>query len=480
MRLIGLDAGTTSVSGVLLHVESARIEEVVTKEHHASLSSNKPGTDLQDPEKIFQTVDTIKSSLLTVAESEVPAGTGHDVVAISVTGQVHGILYIDGSGRHVSPLYTWQDSRGRNPANQETPVTTWSDWATSRTGYRIPPGYGFLTHAINEAENLVPEGASMMTTILGYLAMRLTRIDRPLLDPTDAHSVGVFDLRSASFDINALRKIGVEPRFIPEITPSGTIIGKTIEGIPVIASVGDNQAGFIGSVRNCRATLLVSVGTSAQLSAYAPTLPDEPKDRLSRKNWIGALELRPFPGNGFLLSGASVSGGSAYRLLETFFRQVCQTFGNGDPGALLDKMNAVASIGLDEQLKLNVRTQFRGTRQDPSKRGSIEGIGPSNFTPPYLVEGFLRGIVTEVVGFYEEFRDATETDSTTIVGIGNALRRNPLLREILYKELCLPILLPIQREEAALGAAIIAGVGVGAYESYTSSDRPILYEEESE
>ena len=478
MRLIGLDAGTTSVSGVLVHIETGRIEEAITEEHHAVLSSTKPRTYIQDPERIFRTLETIKNELLRSAISNATDGKSENVVGISVTGQVHGILYVDASGRHVSSLYTWQDSRGSQPINAGTPFRAWSDWATRQTGYWIPPGYGFLTHVINEAEDLVPDSATTMTTILGYLSMRLTGIDRPLLDPTDAHSMGVYDLSAGAFDTNALERLGVKKGFVPEVVPSGTIIGKTREGIPVIASVGDNQAGFIGSVRLCSEMLLVSIGTSAQFSAYSPTLPVEREDGASFPNWIGALEIRPYPESGFLIAGASLSGGSSYRLLENFFRQVCRTFGTGDPGSILEKMNSLASTDLDDEQMLNVSTQFLGTRKDPAKRGSIDGITPSNLTPGYLVDGFLRGVVAEVAGFYDDFRNAVKDRGTTIVGIGNALRRNPILREILCNEMGLPILLPVQREEAALGAAIVAGVGTGVFESYTSSDRPIRYEEE--
>jgi sedoheptulokinase len=310
--------------------------------------------------------------------------------------------------------------------------------------------------------------------------MRLADVERPLLEPTDAHSMGIYDLSKTAFDTDALRRLGVEDQFIPEIAPAGTTIGNTVEGIPVFVSVGDNQAGFVGSVRTCADSLLVSVGTSAQLSAFTPRLPETPDDGPAFPGWVGALETRPYPGGGFLLSGASIAGGSAYRMLETLFRTICQTYGAGDPGPILDKMNSINSAELHEHQRLTVSTQFLGTRRDPSKRGSITGIAPSNFTPEYLVDGFVRGIVAEVAGFYEDFRESTGHCSSATIGVGNALRRNALLRSILHTELNLPLFLPAQREETALGAAIIAGVGAGVFDSYTSPDRPVRYEGEAD
>lgn len=478
MRLIGLDAGTTSVSGVLLNTETGLVEEMVSVDHEAMASTDIPGMDIQDPERLYKTLERTRQALLDAAEREQAAGNPGDVSGLSITGQVHGILYLDEAGSHASPLYTWQDTRGREPREPGTSTSTWSDWATHEAGYWIPPGYGFLTHLINQGTGNVPHEATGMTTLLGYLSMRLTGATRSRLDQTDAHSLGVFNVVTGAFDYDALQRLGVERRFVPEIVQAGTKIGLTREGIPVYAAVGDNQAGYIGSVRDCRGTLLVSIGTSAQLSAFTASLPESGMKTDAFPGWNGALEVRPYPGGGYLLSGASISGGSAYRLLEKLFRNICRTYGSGDPGPLLEQMNRIPFDELDDGLRLDVNTQFLGTRKDPARRGTINGITPSNFTPDYLVDGFLRGIVAEVNGFYNDLRNATGDNRRVVVGVGNALRRNPLLREILQRELELPVTLPVQREEAALGAAIVAGVGAGIYENYVAPDRPIRYEDE--
>lgn len=481
MRLIGIDAGTTSVSGVLLNTESGQVEEVVSVEHEATLPTKSPDEDIQDPQKILETMETTKDRLLGKAEELSPAGAESRepaVKAISLTGQVHGILYIDENGRHISPLYTWQDTRGNRAisAGKDGKTESWSERAGRKSGYRLPPGYGFLTHLINREEGKVPSEAVGMTSILGYLSMRLIGNRRPRLETTDAHSLGLYLLQERRFDRDALDKLGIPDAFVPEIVETGTLIGTTEEGIDLFAAVGDNQAGYVGAVQEPRGQRLVSIGTSAQLSVHSAEFPSSGESGEDEQGWKGQLEIRPFPGGEFLLAGASIAGGSAYRLLEGLFREICRRYVGTDPGSLLEQMNNIPYDALEDSLKLDVSTRFLGTRRDPTVRGSIRGIGRANLTPDYLIEGFLRGIVGELETYFEDLPAELRESSRQIVGVGNALRRNPLLRRILREELDLPLQSPLQKEEAALGAAIIAGVGSGAYGSYTSTDRPIPYE----
>ena len=85
---------------------------------------------------------------------------------------------------------------------------------------------------------------------------------------------------------------------------------------------------------------------------------------------------------------------------------------------------------------------------------SICGIGLGNFTPDRLTAAFLRGICDELYGFYSLLPESLRTDRTEVVGSGNGLRKNPLLRRLLVERFQLPVNLPPCEEEAALGAAI--------------------------
>lgn len=445
MLYIGIDAGTTSVSGVIFDGDSETLVDMVSTEHHAALEGSDPDENIQDPDIIFSAVEEVWAKLLS------GPGVKDRVRGACITGQVHGIVYIDRTGGAVSPLYTWQDRRARGAVPGMT--TDWVTKVREETGRIVPAGYGLLTHVINMSEKKVPSGTAGISTILDYLGMRLCRKGRPVIDPTNAHSLGFYDPGRKEFLEKELSALHIDLSLLPEIVDVGTVIGRTPEGVEVYTAVGDNQAGFVGAVENPSEDILVNVGTSAQLSVFAGSSAGGMENPAG---WIGPLEVRPHVRNDFIFSGASLSGGSAYSLLESLFREICRRYGGNDPGPLFGKMNEVDIQKMPESSRLRVATSFFGTRQNWEAAGSIEGIGKDNFTSKALIDGFTRGIAAELFEFYSSLPVSFKRRLTRIIGVGNGLKKNRHLQNSLREFFKLPLHLPGTEEEAALGAAKIA------------------------
>ena len=94
------------------------------------------------------------------------------------------------------------------------------------------------------------------------------------------------------------------------------------------------------------------------------------------------------------------------------------------------------------------------------------------------MRGFLHGIVGELHGQFREITRAEPARITALVGSGNGIRRNPALRAEIARRFALPLLVPRVREEAALGAALCAAVGLGALPGYARAGALIEYETE--
>ncbi|HZK21485.1 MAG TPA: FGGY family carbohydrate kinase, partial [Oscillospiraceae bacterium] len=133
MYLIGLDIGTTTVSAVLVERATRNLIKAVTLENNAFIKSKFGFERAQDPEIIYTTV---KDALFKLSVNF------KDVSAIGVTGQMHGIVYCDENGKHISPLYTWQDGRG----NESYKDATYSARINEKTGYKTASGFGLVTH----------------------------------------------------------------------------------------------------------------------------------------------------------------------------------------------------------------------------------------------------------------------------------------------------------------------------------------------
>ena len=445
--LIGLDIGTTSISAVAAEVSSGALLRSVTVPNDGILPSPDGVSRLQDPVRIVETALGLKESL---------AAEFSPVAAIGVTGQMHGILYLDRAGRAVSPLYTWQDGQGNLPYGK----STYAAHLSTRSCYPLASGFGLVTHFINREQGLVPSEAVTFCTIQDYIALLLARRKTPLLHASDAASFGCFDLEAHTFDRFAMEKLGFDNAFLPAVTAETAIIGQD-GSIPVAAAIGDNQASVLGSLRE-NADILVNIGTGSQVSAVVSAPVPFP-----------AGAVRPYVDGKFLLAGSPLCGGRAYALLHRFFARCAELFG-GDGRDIYTVMNDMAAEQPEDH-SLTVDTRFCGTRNDPALRGALSEISEDNFTPEQLTRGVLWGMAAELRGLYGEM--PLLSPATGLVGSGNAVRKNPVLRRYLEEQFNLPLKLPVHREEAAFGAAVFAAAAAGVYRDIPAAQSALLHYE---
>ena len=427
MKTLGLDIGTTTISAVV--VENAQVITSLTLKNGAFLESVYSWERIQDPAYIRNTAVYAVEKLL----EQHP-----DVERIGLTGQMHGIVYLDRDGVPVSPLYTWQDGRGDQTYGDGK---TYAEYLGEVTGYSLATGYGIVTHFYNLRNGLVPEKAVVFCTIQDYLAMVLAGNTVPVTDASDAASFGVYQLEKGGFDQIALKKAGISDAMLPSLAKE-PCIGLYRGAISVYAAIGDNQASFLGSAGGEAEVMLVNVGTGGQFSAFTKTYMTCP-----------GLETRPFPG-GFLLVGASLCGGRAYALLEKFLRDTVCTMTGTAPESCYGAMDALLSQGKPENTPKLVPL-FQGTRQEPAVRGSITGISTENFTPRHLVWAMLEGMAEELHGMYLQYLCAGGTPAR-LIGSGNGLRRNVHLQNCVSEKFGLPLVMSECTEEAAAGAALFA------------------------
>ncbi len=429
MKALGLDIGTTSISAVLYSQETG-VQQAVTLDTGGFL----PGESwerLQDPGAIREKAEALVRELLEQAP---------DVQAIGVTGQMHGILYLDRQSRPVSPLFTWQDGRGDLPF---APGVSWADRLSALTGYPLSTGYGLVTHFYNLRHGLVPETAARLCTIGDYIAMSLAGQSLPRMEPTNAASLGLLDPDSLAFDPAALERGEIPGTLLPPVSREA-FLGIGALGKPVFQAIGDNQAAFLGAAGSRRDHLLVNVGTGSQICVYSPVYLMVP-----------GLETRPFPDGGWLLVGASLCGGRSYALLEGFFRQTVEMVTGSSQSAYAAMDRALTRAGVLENCPV-AQTTFQGTRQNPRLRGSFSGIGPDNFTPVHMIQSVMEGMARELYEMYRGYLDIGGQPPKAMIGSGNGLRKNAHLCRVFETVFGCPLTLSPCREEAACGAAIYA------------------------
>lgn len=427
MKRIGLDIGTTTISGAVVDTDSGQALTVRTVSNESFIKTSREWERIQDIEQIVSTAKAVLDEL---------TGLYPDVQSIGLTGQMHGIVYVDQEGEGVSPLYTWQDGRGNLPGPDGK---TLADDLRDR-GLRASSGYGLTTHLYNCQNGMVPDGSASFCTIGDYFGMKLTGRKTPLVHVSNGASLGCFDCKKGDFKRDQLRDLGVDLSLLPEVSWELCKLG-SYRGIPVMAAIGDNQASFLGSVGMQAGAALVNMGTGGQISLLSDQYFEAP-----------GIEARPLKKGKYLLVGSSLCGGRAYAALERFFKSYVSAAG-GKETPQYDVMARLAEKMTADEDRIKVVTTFCGTRVDPGKRGSIRNISIDNFTPEGLIIGVLTGMAQELYDLYDVIHKGTGIKAGRLVASGNGFRKNPVLQRVFCRMFEADLTLAPYEEEAACGAA---------------------------
>ena len=435
MKSIGIDIGTTSISAVLMDAADDRVIRSWTIANPGFLPASEPWERIQDPRAIVVAAKGLLNEILAGAE---------DVGVIGLTGQMHGIVYLDENGSPVSPLMTWQDGRGNQPVAGGASLC---EVIGEKYGVKAYSGYGLVTHLYNLKAGRVPEGAAAVATIMDYFGMALTGAMKPVLHSSNAASLGLYDLEKHAWRADILADFGEDGGILPKVVNDFEVVGH-YQGIPVSVAIGDNQASFFGSVEQASEEILVNMGTGGQIS-------------LLSRNILKAedIETRPFNGGAYLVVGASLCGGRAYAVLADFFTACAKAFGVQKPDVygVMEKWLREPRL----QDPMAVDTRFAGTREHPKLRGGIANLSPENLTPAGLTRGVLEGMAGELLGLYRTMAAGLNVSRSKIVASGNGMRRNEALQRITSEAFGMELRLSAHTEEAACGAALAGLSAIG-------------------
>lgn len=452
MYSIGLDIGTTSVCGIIHNAKTGEIKKSCTLKNDSFIKTENGWEKIQDTNRLLELVDKVMDVLLC---------ENLNIVSIGITGQMHGIVYIDSKGKAISPLTIWQDGRGDLPYIDNK---TYVEYMSENTEYSLATGFGTVTYFYDFVNDNVPENAAGFCTIHDLASMYLTGKSSPLLHTSDAASLGLFDTEKNEYDKIAIEKLGMDYSMFPQVS-SGFEVTGTFKGIPVAIAIGDNQASFFGSVSDMEQSILVNVGTGSQISCFTENTP---KNRL--------LDCRPLMKNSYILAGSSLCGGRAYAMLEQFFREVASIVSGTEIKSAYPAMDKIMAETKHLSNRLEVSTLFSGTRAEPKKRGCICNIGTDNLNMASFCDGFMLGIVNELYDMYVTIKPDLSSEKSIMVGSGNGIRNNKALIRIFEDRFCMKMSIPAHKEEAAFGASLYALVAAEIYSDMKCASALIKYE----
>jgi len=436
--LLGIDLGTTKVAVVV--ADHSKKLYSVSSEPHRSDTDAGPGRSEQDPARIMDVcMNQIRS---------IPGELRKYISAIGVTGQMHGIMLMDRNLDPLSDVITWQDQRCNETAGL-------LDEVYQQTGYRLHNGFGFASLIWMMKKDHLPGSAKWCCQVTDHLVAKMTGLERPVIDHAGAASWGFYDIMTNTWDEGAIKKCNIPHELLPAVVTCGSRAGKLSDlaaseyglnpGIPVAAATGDNQASLFATIDDPGKQIALTLGTGGQISVIL--------DRPQRIEGPSRFEYRPYVDCKAALVAASLCGGSAWdwlaRSLISFLKDM-----DIQPPSKEKVFEIMNEAGLHAGDEIRVFPHFLGERYDPSLRGSIHNIDPSNFALGSLARAVAYGTVRTLK---EMIPEEVLHDRSEIIGTGNAVRRVPLIREAIQETFRMPLAIPDFMEEAGVGAALLAG-----------------------
>ena len=454
---LGLDIGTSGVKALLI-TEAGRAVASDTQEY--PLYTPQPQWAEQDPEDWWR--GTVKATQNVLAKAGIK---GEEIAGIGLSGQMHGSVFLDKDNRVLRRALLWCDQRTQSEC----------DWITEQVGQENLVEYisnpvltGFTAPKIVWLRNHERELYDQVAKVLlpkDYLRFKLTGVHAT--EVSDASGTALFDVKNRRWSREVLDAAQIPYSFMPECAESIEITGHVhaeaaaltglAAGTPVAGGGGDNAAGAVGSGVVETGLVSSTVGTSGVVFAYSDTPATDPKLRVH-------TFCHAVPGKWHTMGVSLSAGGSLRWLADTFFQPegvVSRTTG-GDRYALMADGAAQVAAGAEGLIFLPYLTGERTPYPDADARGVFFGM-----TLRHKREHFTRAVMEGVAyALNDSFQIFGELGiPITQVRAGGGGAKSAVWRQIHADVTGRPHVTLSVDEGPALGAALIAAVGVGAYPS---------------
>ncbi len=449
---LGIDISTTSAKALLID-ELGGV--VATASTPVTLSTPHPLWSEQDPGEWWRgVVSSIRGAL------EQAGVDGTPVAAIGLTGQMHGLVLLDGHGEVLRPAILWNDQRTAAQCD-EIRARLGKERLIQITGNDALTG--FTAPKILWVKENEPEVYARARHVLlpkDYIRYRLT--GEYAMDKADGSGTILFDLSSRHWSDEVLSALEIPagwmpptfegPEFTGQVTPEAAAQTGLQAGTPVAAGGGDQAAQAVGVGAVEPGIIALTLGTSGVVFATTPAALVEPEGRLH-------AFCHAVPGRWHLMGVMLSAAGSLQWHRDTLA-----------PGESFDALlNEAGSIpaGSEGLQFLPYLSGERTPYPDPLARGAWVGL-TLRHTRGHLTRAVLEGVAFGLKDGFSLIQEAG-LGAVRQVRISGGGARGALWRQILASVLEAELVTVNTTEGAAYGAALLAGVGASAWADVPSA-----------
>ena len=454
--LLGIDIGTSACK-VAVFDRNGKVLAAASGDYPVYYPHE--GWAEQNPEEWWDAV--CRATKETIQKADI---TADEIAGIGIDGQSWSAIPIDREGNVLANTPIWMDTRAQSICdrlNQEIGQEEIFEVA----GNSLQPSYS-TAKILWYKENL-PEVYAKIHKILqsnSYIAFKLT--GALTQDVSQGYGLHCFNMKTGCWDEKMCKCLGIPMEFLPEICDCdhvvGTVTGKAaaecglVEGTPVVAGGLDAACGTLGAGVIHSGETQEQGGQAGGMSICTEEYKADPRLILS---------YHVVPGK-WLLQGGTTGGGGVMRWFEREFADYERMMKEQTGASSLDQLNKIAekvAPGCEGMVFLPYMSGERSPIWNPYAKGVFYGLDFAK-TKGHMVRACMEGVAFSLRHNLEVAREAgAEADVLRAMGgSANSLLWTQIKSDITGKT----IIVPASDTATTLGAALLAGVGVGFYKDY--------------
>jgi glycerol kinase len=449
--ILAIDQGTTGSTALVLD-HALRILGRANVEYAQHFP--EPGWVEHDLDEIWESVRRATSSAL----KEAGVGGG-SVAAIGITNQRETtcLWRRESRARALHRAIVWQDRRTAVRCETLKKRAGLEAKIRRTTGLLLDPYFSatkmeWLLANVEGARKLAEAGEALFGTIDSYLLFRLTGGQSHKTDVSNASRTMLMDLKKCEWDASLLKLFGVPRASLPEIAPSAVSYGETRgfevvpDGVPITGIVGDQQAALFGQLCLEPGSGKCTYGTGAFAVVNTGEKPIFSKNRL-----LTTVAWKFGKKTTYGLEGSAFIAGAAVQWLRDGLKMIARS----------PDVERVAAEEKDSDgvVFVPALTGIGAPHWEPSATGLFVGL-TRRTTRGHIARATLEGIAHSVADLMEAMEADLGRPLRTLKADGGAAM-DLLLLQAQADFLGRTIVRPEIVETTALGAAMMAGLGIG-------------------
>jgi xylulokinase len=436
---------------------------------HENFASPHPGWAEQNPQDWWRACGIAVRQALQSSNVQ-PA----DIACVGFSGQMHGAVLLDNADEVIRPAIIWCDQRSEAQSRELEEMFGCEELIRLTCN---PPLTNFTATKLLWVREVEPRNWSRVAHVMlpkDYVRFRLT--GERAIDMADASGTLLLDVANRRWSTEVLTKTGIDRHMLPSLYESPqvcaqiSIAGAEATGLrigtPVVAGAGDQAAGAVGMGIARAGAVSATIGTSGVVFAATDRPALDPQGRLH-------TFCHAIPGRWHVM-GVTQAAGLSLRWFRDRFGVEAQSQVEAqqstqaglqetrDPYDRLAEEASTVPAGSEGAFWVPYLMGERTPHLDPNARAALLGLTASH-TRGHIIRAVMEGVAYSLKDTFTIFDEMRIPVTSIRLGGGGA--RSALWRQIQADVYAHEVEIVAAEEGAAYGAAILAGVGAGAWAS---------------